>query len=100
MKVRLTWDLADNRPFLVLERMGSPGFASVCHNSMAKQAAAAHDIFIFREHRATMKHLWVSRALVECASTLAGGWPNNRGGHHGMAVLCPVNSWNNSAAEK
>lgn len=44
-----------NRPFLALEGMKSPGFASSCHNNMAKLAAAAHEIFLFREHKATMK---------------------------------------------
>lgn len=61
---------------------------------------AAQDIFLFMEHKTTMRHLWVSRGLVECASTLAGGWPYNHGEHHGMAVLHPVSSWNNSVAKK
>lgn len=80
--------------------MESPGFAFMCHDNMAKLAAAAQDIFLFMEHKTTMRHLWVSRGLVECASTLAGGWPYNHGEHHGMAVLHPVSSWNNSVAKK
>lgn len=54
----------------------------------------------FREHKATMSQLWVSRSLVEYTSTWVGGWPYNHGGHHVMTILCPVNSWNNSAAKK
>lgn len=100
LRVRVTWGLVGNRPFPALERMEGPGFASLCHENMAELAAAAHDTFLFMEHKATMRRLWVSRSLVECASTLVGGWPYNHSGHHGMAVLHPVNSWNNSAAKK
>ncbi|KAF2976475.1 hypothetical protein EK904_014295 [Melospiza melodia maxima] len=66
------------------ERMESPGFASSCHDNMSKLAAAAHEIFLFREHEATVqspKHFYTTLASSE-EWKLAWGSNKSQAWHH------------------